>query len=173
MLNLNYFKGIETMEGLKDKYRELIKQYHPDRPEGSKGKMVEVNNEYDKIQEAIKAGSFNLNYSDNKSEAYSSKNSKDIDLKQFRDIVNKLNHIQGLKIEAVGSWLWVSGNDYPHRELLGKLGFEWSGNHSKWYWFEGIEKSKNKKGSGNSYKEIKASYKSKTIKEKENIKKID
>ena len=49
------------------------------------------------------------------------------------NIIAILSTINGLKAEMVGSWLWLSGNTYQHKEKLKEFGFLWSGKHKKWY----------------------------------------
>ena len=47
-----------------------------------------------------------------------------------------------LNIEFCGSWLWVSGDTYEHRELLKELGYRYSNNKKCWYWRPYSEASK-------------------------------
>lgn len=42
---MKYFTGIKTVEGLRKRYRELLKKFHPDNENGS----VEINSEYDRL----------------------------------------------------------------------------------------------------------------------------
>ena len=34
----------------------------------------------------------------------------------------------------LGSWLWISGNTFPHREELKRAGCRWSKSKKLWYW---------------------------------------
>ena len=69
----------------------------------------------------------------------------------------------GIEIEVVGSWLWLSGSTYEHREEIKKLNFRYSKKHKKWYYFEGIEKSMKKRGSRKTYKQITNEYGTKKV----------
>ena len=117
---LKYFIGVETIEELKKKYKELAKKLHPDLG-GNKEKFQEMNNEYDKLLESLKA-----NKKANKA------NNKDND--NFKDIINELIKYNELTIEIIGSWLWISGNTYPLRDTIKKLGLLWSKGRKKWYY---------------------------------------
>ena len=48
----------------------------------------------------------------------------------------------GLEIELCGSWLWVHGNSYPHREILKENGFMWAPVKKLWYFRPADYKSK-------------------------------
>lgn len=43
---VNYFMGINSVEELKAKYHKLAFEFHPDRPNGSHEKFVEMNKQY-------------------------------------------------------------------------------------------------------------------------------
>ena len=117
---LKYFVNIQTIEELKKVYKELAKQLHPDLG-GNKEKFQEMNNEYDKLLESLKA-----NKKANKA------NNKDSD--KFKDIINELIKYNELTIEIIGSWLWISGNTYPLRDMIKNLGLLWSKGRKKWYY---------------------------------------
>ena len=117
---LKYFIGVETIEELKKKYKELAKKHHPDLG-GAKEEFQELNNEYDKLLETLKS-----NKKTNKA------NTKDND--NFKDIINELIKYNELTIEIIGSWLWVSGDTYPLRDSIKKLGMLWSKGRKKWYY---------------------------------------
>ena len=42
-------------------------------------------------------------------------------------------HMEGVKIEIIGSFLWISGNTKPYKEQLKELGMKWSRNKEAWY----------------------------------------
>ena len=117
---MKYFVNINTIEELKKVYKELAKKLHPDLG-GNKEKFQEMNNEYDMLFKELKA-----NKKANKT------NNKDDD--KFKDIINELIKYNELTIEIIGSWLWVSGNTYPLRDCIKKLGLLWSKGRKKWYY---------------------------------------
>ena len=76
VLNITYFKNVETLEELRRQYKELLKKYHPDNPQGSTEATQSINAEYDKLFKVLKnkheskttdsdkeKADFNLNYS--------------------------------------------------------------------------------------------------------------
>ena len=44
-----WFAGVKTIEELRKRYRELLKQYHPDNENGSVEATQEINAEYDRL----------------------------------------------------------------------------------------------------------------------------
>lgn len=54
--------------------------------------------------------------------------------KEYQNILNKIKNLSGLKIEIIGSWIWVTGNTYSSRELLKELHFWWNSTNKAWYW---------------------------------------
>lgn len=44
-----YFAGVKTIEELRQKYRELLKKYHPDNEGGSVEITQEINTENDRL----------------------------------------------------------------------------------------------------------------------------
>ncbi len=51
---MKYFKNVETLEELRKQYKELLKKYHPDNPNGSTEATQEVNAEYDTLFKTLK-----------------------------------------------------------------------------------------------------------------------
>ena len=49
-----YFKNVETLEELRRQYKELLKKYHPDNPDGSTEATQEINSEYDRLFKVLK-----------------------------------------------------------------------------------------------------------------------
>ena len=138
---LKYFIGVETIEELKKKYKELAKKHHPDLG-GNKEKFQEINNEYDKLLENLKSNK--------------KANTKDND--NFKDIINELIKYNELTIEIIGSWLWVSGNTYPLRDSIKKLGMLWSKGRKKWYYTNDNVDYKNTHYKKKTYEQLKNDY---------------
>lgn len=44
---MKYFTGVKTIEELRQRYRKLLKKYHPDNENGSVEITQEINAEYD------------------------------------------------------------------------------------------------------------------------------
>ena len=141
---LKYFIGVETLEELKKKYKELAKKLHPDLG-GNKEKFQSMNNEYDLLFKSLK----------NK-KANTKANTKDND--NFKDIINELIKYNELTIEIIGSWLWISGNTYPLRDIIKNLGLLWSKGRKKWYYTADTIDGANKYYKKKTYEELKNNY---------------
>ena len=141
---LKYFVNIETIEELKKKYKELAKKFHPDLG-GNKEEFQSMNNEYDKLFKELKS-----NKKTNKA------NTKDDD--KFKNIINELIKYNELTIEIIGSWLWISGNTYPLRDMIKNLGLLWSKGRKKWYYTADTIDGANKYYKKKTYDELKNSY---------------
>ena len=147
---LALFKAKKTIEELKKEYKKLILIHHPDRG-GKKEEAQEINEAYEIAYKFIQSKE-NTDNTINSSDA-----------KSFINIFDKLIKMQGLEIDLVGSWIWLSGNTYKYKEKIKKMNFRYSRKHKKWYYFEGIEKTNKKIGSRKTYKQITTIYGKKTI----------
>lgn len=138
-----FFQSVTTIEEAKQLYRKLAKQYHPDCG-GDTETMVTINNEYEAVMKRLEAGK----------EATTA----------FKSIIDALVKFDGIDIEIIGTWIWVSGNTYPIRAELGKdgLGFKYSKNKTAWYWHEEEYSAHHKKSF--SLDEIRMMHESKTVK---------
>lgn len=52
-LKSKYYKNCTNEEELKDKYRDLVKRYHPDNRNGDEEIFVQINNEYEELLEYL------------------------------------------------------------------------------------------------------------------------
>lgn len=118
-----------TIEKIKKMYRELALANHPDRG-GDEETMKVINAEFD----ALKKRYYNVHEASNGSVYTDETQTKADDVtERFIDIINVLINLDGLDIEICGSFVWVSGDTYPHKETLKGLGFKWARSKKKWF----------------------------------------
>lgn len=112
-------KQFETIDDLRKEYRKLAMSMHPDKG-GNSEDMKILNSEYDYLIKNFNKGSkqFEQEYATNVA---------------YKDILDKLINISDIEIEIVGSWIWISGNTKPHKDLINELNFRWSRNRKMWY----------------------------------------
>jgi curved DNA-binding protein CbpA len=119
-MKTSFLNSCRTLREVKQKYKELAMQYHPDRG-GDEEIMKLLNFEYEIV---INNPFFNFSgQSEAEKESYL----------QFPEIINKIINLD-LTIEICGQWVWISGNTYQNREYLRKSGFYFARNKKLWYW---------------------------------------
>jgi curved DNA-binding protein CbpA len=128
---MKYFVNVKCIEDVKELYRELCKQYHPDlnRDIDTTKEMQQINLEYEEVFNRFKNIHKNIN-----NEVYESSTESDETPETFREIINKIIFFTDCKIELIGRWIWVTGNTYPHRSTLNELKFIWCGHKKAWSW---------------------------------------
>ena len=142
-MNIKYFYNCRTLDEVKRKYKELAMLHHPDRG-GNTATMQEINNEYEEIQ---------------KNPLFDFSNESQEDQEEFLkypEIINQIIGLDGLIIELIGNWIWISGNTYPHRTILKQNGFFFAPKKVMWYYRPPDYKSLNR--SPKSIDEIRFKY---------------
>lgn len=141
-----YFNNINTLEELRKQYKELLKLHHPDNG-GNVSEMQEINTEYDRLFKILKDQHENNCSSDNASAGnnYSNMKYDFTEDEKLREMLNKIIHFDGIDIELVGAWIWVSGSTYTHKKELKDLGFKWASQKKMWYWHSEIFRKKSRK----------------------------
>lgn len=135
-----YFNTCKTIEDVKENYRKLAFENHPDRG-GNVEIMKQINAEYD---DAFKK--FKNIHRTAAGETYTSKEENTEPSTDFKDIINQIITFECITIELIGSWLWISGNTYKYKDNLKSLGFKWCSNKKMWSWHpEGSVKRSSKK----------------------------
>jgi len=130
-MNIKYFYNCRTLDEVKRKYKELAMIHHPDRG-GCTATMQEINNEYEEIQ---------------KNPLFDFSNETEEDREEFikyPEIINQVIGPDGLIIELIGNWIWISGNTYPHRSKLKQTGFYFAPKKVMWYYRPPDYKSSNR-----------------------------
>lgn len=118
-----YFDGIKTRDELKKAYKALCMKHHPDMG-GDEATMKAINAEFERLFKTLRDVQHAQTEADEDDEIPA----------DFIDIVSKLTVIEGVEVEIVGSWIWVSGDTYPVKDQLKEAGCRWSGQRKMWYW---------------------------------------
>ena len=113
-------ENIQTLEALKKEYHRLCLKLHPDVG-GSDEAMKILNAEYEERFERVKNIHVNKD-----GETYEKET--DETPQEFQWMIHELLKLDGIDIEIIGCFIWVSGNTKPHKERLKELKFKW---HSK------------------------------------------
>jgi len=127
MNKLKFFKLSElfTLQDVKSMYKKLVYQYHPDRAGGDLESMKIINIEYELV--------FAYVQDHPRSKEDSAENEKHDLNDGFREILEKIIHLN-ITIEICGSWLWITGNTYPVKNILSQSGLKWRSKKKAWSW---------------------------------------
>ena len=148
-MKTSYFANCQTLEEVKILYKQLALKHHPDREGGNTQTMQEINGEYQSI---IKNPSFKFEEQTEDQKA---------DFIKYPEIINKIVKFNSVEIELIGDWIWISGNTYPYRAELKKMGFFFAHKKVMWYYRPAEYKSSNHKPK--SIEEIRNKYGSEKI----------
>jgi hypothetical protein len=133
---LFWFVSCTTRDEVKTKYRDLCKQHHPDRG-GVLANMQAINCEYVEALRTV------LQQDTTRSQA-DIDNEMDIEA-VFMEKVQAISGVEGLIIELVGRWIWVTGNTYAVKDRLKQEGFMWAKKKVAWFWRSDDDKAPNTK----------------------------
>ena len=123
---MKYFKDCKTAEDVKSRYRELAKKLHPDCG-GDAEQFKAMMNEYKDAFERLK--SIHVNQA---GETYEKETTETPEA--FAEIINKVIHFDGVHVEIIGSWVWLTGATMLYKEEIKAAGFWWSKTKKAWYW---------------------------------------
>lgn len=155
---LKFFKDCETIEDVKKTYRKLCFKYHPDIYKGDNGEtMKEINKEYEIAFKLFK--NKHKAKTDTKTETDSKQDFETPEM--FKDIINGLVNCDGVQIDIVGSWVWLTGNTYAYKDIVKGLGFKWANKKKAWYWHS--EEETRRRRSKMTLEEIKEKYGCQTL----------
>lgn len=147
-----FFTNINTLEELKKAYKKLVLKYHPDLG-GNLRDMQNLNAEYDKLFAILK----------DKHNSIAEANRFTTEMpEEFREIINSIINLDGIEIELCGSWVWVGGNTYNHKDELKAANFKWSRTKKMWYWHHAEDRARWTRGR-KSMDEIRDTYGSEKV----------
>lgn len=131
---MTYFNNVKTLDELRKQYKELLKQFHPDNPNGSTEATQAINAEYDRLFKVLKdrhdtaqqdkTGSTESDYNKN---MYDWENDK-----ALREVLEKIINFNGIEIEIIGQWIWCF-NSKEYKDALKALGFKYAPKKYAWY----------------------------------------
>lgn len=127
---MKYFSNCTTLDEVKSTYRALAKEHHPDKG-GDLETMQHINREYSFAIAKITSGQ-GLSAEETEATILSAE--------KYREALEKIIHVHDIVIELVGTWIWVTGNTYPHRSkekggtgILPEAGFLFARKKVAWY----------------------------------------
>ncbi|MGD9152427.1 MAG: hypothetical protein PVG30_02050 [Gammaproteobacteria bacterium] len=118
------FKDCTNIDDIKNIYRKLVKQYHPDINKNVDDSIIkEINSQYDRAIKDLK---------DKKSTKKA--DSQVYEAEIFKDIIYQLIKFNDIEIEICNWYIWLSGNTRPIKDLLKSLKFRWAARKKQWYY---------------------------------------
>jgi hypothetical protein len=133
---MKFFEHVKTLDELRKEYRRLAFIYHPDKG-GDTVLMQMLNNQYERLSH--KLINCTADFSDARKE-YEMQVCEEI-----KEMLDRIIFLQGVEIEMIGAWIWITGNTFPIRITLKGLGFMFSHQKTAWYWHKGEYRKKNGK----------------------------
>lgn len=131
---LKWFNDCKTVKEAKSQYHKLCRQYHPDMSgEETTAIMQEINAEFTKVFAEIQRKETRQQ---NETKDNNINTSTEQAAERFMHIIQKLVRCDGLVIEIVGSWIWVSGTTYKYLRGIKSLGFKYSTKQKRYYYTE-------------------------------------
>lgn len=137
-----------SKEQILGQYKKLAKKYHPDLG-GSEEMMKVLNDAMDALRSYNGSGH---------TASFTGEDLGEI----LNEVINSIKGLAGIEIEICGTWIWVGGNTYPHKEVLKQNRFRFSGKKRMWY-FASEENSGRKFRGSTSMESIRNTYGSKTV----------
>ena|SRR5579864_5142572 len=133
---MTYFNSCTTLDEVKKLYKQLAKEHHPDKG-GNLEIMQAVNNEY-AYAWAMLIRDGNLSEEETESAILSAR--------AYKEAIDKIINLDGIIIEVVGYWIWVTGNTKQHEDVLRETGFSYSSKKVAWYFRTDEFKVRNRTG---------------------------
>ena len=131
---MNHFSSVTSLDELKLQYKKLAFKNHPDRG-GKTEVMQEINSEYEQLLNRIINEASKDQYQDSSENGrgfWSSRSEHSEVEKKVKQAIDAIINLDGLDIEIIGVWVWVSGDTKQHKDKLKEAGFVWKRVQCKW-----------------------------------------
>lgn len=149
-----YFKSCKCIEDVKEEFKRLAKELHPDNG-GDAEQFKIMMNDYTVAFNILKSV-----HRTETGETYTKETEETPE--EFAEVIQSIIHLSGITIEIIGSWVWVTGNTYPYREILKENHFFWSKAKKAWY-YTGTEEKSRRRGRY-TMEQVRSRYGSQTVK---------
>ena len=140
-MKTNFFYGCKTSGEVRNRYDELSRVFNPTNSKEPNEMINTTNAEYDMLmivfRDAMLAEAVKENEKENEKEKLTV-------LEKIKELQEKVNP-DGLTLEIVGKYLWLSGATFAVREVLKQLDFRYSPDKKSWYWRDEANRSSNTK----------------------------
>lgn len=122
-LNVFNLSGDIDAESIKPTYKKLSLKYHPDRNPAGTDMMKLVNAAYEALNRNADRISQGFSHTDGAYD-YAAK---------FGNVLEQLRVLDGLELEIIGNWIWITGQTKVNKEALKAIGCRFSPKKVCWY----------------------------------------
>ena len=148
---MKFFHDCKTLDEIKSLYKKLAFQYHPDKG-GDTVTMQAINTEYAYASARLVKGA-NLSEEETEQEMKFSE--------EYRKVIEQIVHLPSITIEAIGLWIWVTGDTRPVRSELKTAGLFFASKKQAWYYRSELYKAA--RGGKKTLDQLRHKYGSETI----------
>jgi len=139
-----YFSECKCIEEVKEIYRTMARKLHPDvntAPNATQ-QMQDLNRQYELAFNLLK----NIHRSiKDATEVYTAKEETKEIPSDFIEIINAIIALQGITIELIGRWVWVTGETKQYKDIFKAHKFAWSNPKQAWSWHKPEDATHNRK----------------------------
>lgn len=140
-LNVFNLSGEITADSIKATYRKLSLKYHPDRNTDSNTADNDMMKLVNAAYECLKRNADRINAGYSHTEGaydYAAK---------FGSVLEQLRALDGLELEIIGNWIWITGETKANKEALKAIGCRFSAKKVCWYYRPDEHRSRNNRKS--------------------------
>ncbi|MDK2014691.1 MULTISPECIES: J domain-containing protein [unclassified Deinococcus] len=153
---MNYFQSVTTADELKALYRQLCKTHHPDKG-GTTEAMQDINSQYEAALTRLLSAKADDVYGEGR--FYRSREQETEVETLIRKAIEAVAHLDGIELEIIGAWVWLSGDTRTHKDTIKAAGYWWMNKKQMWAF-----KGKTSNGRGNtSLEEMRERYGSERV----------
>ena len=134
-MTLQYFKQCDNPQAVKNLFRDLLVQFHPDKHKDQFEHYNDITRGIIEQYQAVLKGfdGYTAMGSDGRDHIY--KYYPELE-ESIMAQVDMLLHLDMVNVEIliVGLWVWVEGDTKPYKENLKTAGMHWNGKRMAWQW---------------------------------------